>query len=111
MSDANVSICVDMGDSEWSFSGRREFGFGPALVFLLNNEDFVVDLVDVRNACLIFLSLVGDSLTVALQFKKLTADFHLLSENHAHAKHELAGVYGEFNGLVVQIAQAQAWRR
>ena len=111
MSDANVSIHVDTDDSELSFGGRREFGFGPVLVFLLNDEDFVTVLVVVRNACLIFSSLVGDSLMMALQCKKLPVAFRLLSENHVHAKCELAGVYGEFDGLVALIAQSQAWRR
>ena len=90
--DAHVSIRVNTGDSEWSFRRGREFRFGFALVFLLYDEDFVADYVVVRNACLIFLLVVGDGLVAALQFQKLPVDFHLLSENHVHAKRELTRI-------------------
>ena len=94
MSDANISIRVDMGGSEWSFDGRRELGIGSAFVFLLHNEDFVTDFVVMCNACLILLFIVGNGLVVVLQFQKLPVHLYLLSENHVHAKRKLTGIVG-----------------
>ncbi len=50
------------------------------LIFLLWDEYFVSNIVDMVDFCVVFLLLIGCSLSSALQFEELPVNFSLLPE-------------------------------
>ena len=92
--DTHVTVGVDLYDFVRSLARGREFSFSRSLVRFLDYEYEVAYFVGVVTSSTVLLLVVGDGLAAALQFQKLPVDFHLLPENHVHAKHKLAGIVG-----------------
>ncbi len=90
--DAYITIVVDANDFKGAFACWWKFRSFEMLMFLLYNEYFVSNIVDMVDTCLVFFLVIGHSLSSALQFEELPVNCSLLPENHVHPKSELAWI-------------------